>query len=361
MAGHPFRLAAFWLVALFPAWIEAQQNNNATTTNLPEQYRLCEKDIDVAILQKNYALIRVDAIPTHAAMHPGWSTVLATLIINFGVYLWGKFTEHGVYLNRFISFILPFGITVLWFATFIIAQTNYTSAGWISASLTTMMALLATMVDWFIAVFVWGDSRRTQSSASRWPVVVVGIFCFVGILEVACVLAAVVQRFMASTEYGSVAYEIADDNGCSPRGGDSDFEFLQQGTRSRIFSIIQLVQAVYSVAIVLAMVPFALGRGRRMVKEMMLDTGIPNPNAFGTLMNYLVAVRGVARFMQAYLPVATLVTGVPLLLYGAILATRGVPVAVSGNCMLVELSPRFGFMDSEIDLWWRALAGAVGH
>ena len=99
-----------------------------------------------------------------------------------------------------------------------------------------------------------------------------------------------------------------------------------------------------------------------MVKEMMLDTGISNPVAFGRLMNHLVAVRGAARFMQTYLPVATLAAGVPLAIYGGVIATRGVPVAISGDCMLVELSPRFGFLDSsEIDLWWRVLVGAVGH
>ena len=378
MAGgrRPFRFAAssVWLVALLvlPIWIveAGRENHNASTptatTNLPEQMQLCEKDLDIQILQETQGLTRVDATPTHAAMHPGWPEAVMTLGINLGIFLWNRFTEHGVYLNRFVSFLLPVGITGLWFATLIIAQTNSTSsAGWVSASLTTTAALLATVVDWFVALFVWGDSRRTQSSASPWALAVVIMLYFVGILEVAGVWAVVVQRFISSSSsssssgYGALAYDITDSNGCTPRGGLS---FLQRGARSRIFSIVQLAQAAYSVAVMVAMVPFALRRGKRMVKEMMLDTGISNPIAFGRLMNHLVAVRGAARFMQTYLPVATLAAGVPLAIYGGVIATRGVPVVISGDCMLVELSPRFGFLDSsEIDLWWRVLVGAVGH
>ncbi|KAK0649741.1 hypothetical protein B0T16DRAFT_410635 [Cercophora newfieldiana] len=359
MARRLFSFAAFWLVALFPIWSAAQ--NNASSANLPEQYQLCEKELEIQILQNTHGLVRVDATPTHAALEPGWPEVLATLTINLGIFLWSRFTEHGVYLNRFVSFLLPVGITALWFATFVVAQLKFTSAGWISASLTTTLALLATIVDWLVAVFVWGDSRRTQPFASGWVPVIIGTIGFIGTLEVACVFAAVVQRFVTSTEYGAVAYDINDSHGCIPRGGDANFPFLQQGVRSRIFSVIQLAQAVYSLAACFALVPFALRKGKRMVKEMMLDTGLSNPNAFGAWMNHLVAARGFARFMQTYLPVATLVSGAPMLLYGAIIATRGVPVAISGNCMLVELSPRFGFLDSEVDLWWRVLAGAVGH
>ena len=65
--------------------------------------------------------------------------------------------------------------------------------------------------------------------------------------------------------------------------------------------------------------------------------------------------------MQIYLPVATLVAGFPLLLYGFIIAARRMPVAVLGDCMLVEVSPKLGFLDSKVDLWWRVLSGAVRH
>src|SRR3954466_15172104 len=88
---------ALWLVALFPIWAVAAQNNNASSRswNLPEQHQLCEKDLDVEILQKTYSLVRVDASPTHAAMHPAWPSVLTTLLINLGIFLWYRFTEHG--------------------------------------------------------------------------------------------------------------------------------------------------------------------------------------------------------------------------------------------------------------------------
>lgn len=38
----------------------------------------------------------------------------------------------------------------------------------------------------------------------------------------------------------------------------------------------------------------------------------------------------------------------PVLVYEIVVATKGRPVVISGNCMLVELDPKWGFYDSEI-------------
>lgn len=39
------------------------------------------------------------------------------------------------------------------------------------------------------------------------------------------------------------------------------------------------------------------------------------------------------------------------------LAVKGTPVAIWGNCMLVELSPKYGFFDSEVVWYWILFVG----
>lgn len=56
----------------------------------------------------------------------------------------------------------------------------------------------------------------------------------------------------------------------------------------------------------------------------------------------------------------TFLLSFPLLVYEVDVATRGRLVFMSGDCMLVELDPRLGFLVSEIDDWWKSLVGIAG-
>jgi hypothetical protein len=47
-------------------------------------------------------------------------------------------------------------------------------------------------------------------------------------------------------------------------------------------------------------------------------------------------------------------------MYEAAIATKGVPVIMAGNCMLVELNLRLGFLNSDIDGWWKTSVGIKG-
>ena len=51
---------------------------------------------------------------------------------------------------------------------------------------------------------------------------------------------------------------------------------------------------------------------------------------------------------------------IPTLTYEIIIARAGSPVAISGNCMSVELDPKYGFLDSEISSYWKTLTGLTG-
>ncbi|KAK0618897.1 hypothetical protein B0T14DRAFT_518229 [Immersiella caudata] len=370
MARSSHLLGTFLLLALLPTWTQARPNTTSSDT-MPGQYVLCEKDLEIDILKESHGLIQVGVTPTHAAMHPSWPTALSTIIINICIMLWSRFTKYGVYPNRLTPFLLPLSMISFWFTTFVTTQLNSTSAGWISTNLTTFAALIATLIDAFIAIFVYGDSRRPSPSPSPLPHLI-PIITLLSLLafQTAATLAVIIQRLTASNEYGTIAYAITNTHGCTPNES-GDFSFLQRGVRSRIFAIVQIAQLVYSVVVILALIPFALGKGRRMARETIRkldysatpsDGVISHPHKLGKITAWLVAARGFARCMQLCLPVASLVAGFPLLVYGVMIATRGVPVVMSGDCMLVEMSPRFGFVDGgEVELWWRVLVVAVGH
>lgn len=51
---------------------------------------------------------------------------------------------------------------------------------------------------------------------------------------------------------------------------------------------------------------------------------------------------------------------VSVFIYEVIIATLGRPVVISGNCMLIELDAKLGFLDSEIQSYWKAFTGITG-
>ena len=119
---------------------------------------------------------------------------------------------------------------------------------------------------------------------------------------------------------------------CTPANG---IEYLQQGARSRAFRIIQTTEAVFT-AYALSYVSVSILR----------DGGKGEP--------------GRHKIMRAILAAILMFIYVPVLVYEVLIAVKGTPVAISRNCMLVELDPRFGFYDSEIDTWWKLLISLGG-
>jgi len=49
------------------------------------------------------------------------------------------------------------------------------------------------------------------------------------------------------------------------------------------------------------------------------------------------------------------------LIYSCVIVTRGRPMIVSGNYLLVELDPRLGFYDSVIPADWKAITSFMGY
>ena len=146
--------------------------------------------------------------------------------------------------------------------------------------------------------------------------------------------AILIQRWKGIV--GSVAYLISDTNGCTPYDALS---YLEQGARSSAFKVIQTVEVVYA-ALVLSGLSFS-----------------------ATWSFYTSGVRnapGTHKEIRGFVAGMLLLIHIPVLIYQSIIAVKGRPVVISGNCMLVELDPRWGFYDSQIENWWKVFVTITG-
>jgi hypothetical protein len=142
------------------------------------------------------------------------------------------------------------------------------------------------------------------------------------LLEVIGSLAVIIPRW---EHVGSIAYMITHSNGCIPFNGTA---YLEQGTRSEAFRIIQTAEVAFGD------ISFSLA-------FRMADLGV-----FTELVMAWAAL-----LMVLYLPE---------IMYEGVIAGKGTPVIISGDCMLVELNPRWGFLDSDIENWWKAVDFITG-
>jgi len=282
-----------------------------------------------------YNAIIVARTPNKAAMHPGWPETL----ISIGTSIFALFQlargvrkadwernynsfSNGLYddeqpqprptkLSAFSSVVPPAIQAISWTISFRSMQADKAGSGWISALHWTVTALT---VMWAI---------RFQVASVSVTFAILSLFQFIGSGVV------IGQRWKGTI--GTAAYEITDSKGCIPF---NDFSYLEQGARSRAFRILQTVEFVYSVSVLTNLY---------YVRRQQTD----QPESDGMFIKGIVK----GTLMLIYIPV---------LIYEAIIASKGMPVVISGNCMLVELDPKWGFFDSEIETWWKALAGIVG-
>jgi len=124
--------------------VSATNTTHASATNLTERYRLCKTDIEVETLQRTYDLIRVDAEPTHGALQPAWPETLITMGISiYTVITLGKISS-SVWKVVIFNAVIPFLMVLAWTISFVVAEINYKTAGWISCNLATSINFLAT-------------------------------------------------------------------------------------------------------------------------------------------------------------------------------------------------------------------------
>lgn len=280
----------------------------ADTSLPPERYELCETDADIQSLQERYGLTLVSSVPTNAAMHPGWPETLSSII--FALYsIIVAINRSPGHENATLLGVLiwPIIVDISWTIGFGILQHEKLKGGWISVEDGATTAI-------FMA---WAFSIEAYT---------IGIlFNLFWTFQGAAALAIVIQRW--KKEIGTIAYMIIDTNGCTPYNG---LVYLEQGARSQSFRILQLVEFLYSGVII---------------------NGV-----------WLMTISGNVdrRELKLFAAAGMMFIFIPVIVYEGIIAVKGTPVVISGDCMLVELNPRWGFLDSELAVWWKIFVSISG-
>ena len=136
------------------------------------------------------------------------------------------------------------------------------------------------------------------------------------------------QRWASS--FGSVAYNIIDTNGYD------GVDYLMKGARFRAFAIIQTVQSTC-----VSLLYFG-GDGDCECGDWEGEGDVEGE--FGKVLKAILVA----------------IVFLPIIYYEIIIATKGSPVVMSGNCIFVELDPKLGFFDTEISNSWKTLVGITG-
>ena len=311
--------AHFFILLSFPYAAAASD-----LLGLLNTWTLAKTGSDIERIQSEHNLIRVSSTPTRGAFQPGWPEAVVTIVLviisGIGLRKAAKRNREQSPAPKNISFNLSLTVSIItcvaWVASFGIGEASKATAGWIS-------------------VLGWAVPLMTGLTYVRFDNPVGLIFLFFAVFQWVGSLTVIVQRWCGSM--GSIAYEINDARGCIPYG--DSLAFLVGGIRSRAFRIMQLVNFVF------------LSFGCYIMWMMIMEDEDHEDEYPEDFRVHLAKVS------------CTWICGIIALveiIYLAIIASKGQPVVISGNCMLVELNPYLEFFDSEIENWWKVLVGLTG-
>ncbi|KAF2191463.1 hypothetical protein K469DRAFT_720480 [Zopfia rhizophila CBS 207.26] len=292
-----------------PQWLPTREvphyekgKDNSTATGIYPLPQHCwqraknAEDIEAFRMKNNLTL--VTAMPQDAALMPSWPQALMQyLIVNPPINCAATSeTKHNGFILSSEA-ITPFNVLQVIFSPFVFI-------GWV-VSFGISQANHAS--GGWVSVLGWAGWYELMHFY--------GVFAIVPLLfQWVASLAIIAQRWQGVI--GAVAYRITNLNGCVPYDG---LDYLQMGARSRSFKIFQSVTFPTATF-------FAL-------------TLAGNPESFTGGMACLALAE---------------------LMYTAYVANAGTPMVVSGNCLLVELNPRKGFLDSSINTRWKAFSSFMG-
>jgi hypothetical protein len=287
--------------------IENDLQQRADPDVLPSHYwTLAKNQGDIEAFRAKYGLTLVTSVPQDAALLPSWPQALLQYF--FISPFFDCTSSSHTFVNGmriggwnfscvgFIQYLLAPPCFIAWIISFAQIQNSGKPSGG-----------WISVLGWTTWLCLAGDVRGQFA----WPPLIIALFQWVSSLAI------IIQRWKRSV--GSVAYEIVNTNGCTPYDGLS---FLESGVRSRAYRIFQTT----SFACGTFVCPFLLGQED---------------------------IAGSVNTGMCVIAFAELV-------YSCVVATKGMPMVVSGNCLLVELNPRLGYLDSSISTSWKALSGFMG-
>ncbi|KFZ07822.1 hypothetical protein V502_09720 [Pseudogymnoascus sp. VKM F-4520 (FW-2644)] len=261
-------------------------------------WKLSKKTEDIEAFRKLHNLTLVESTPQDAAFMPSWPQALVQyLLINPPINCFSSST-HEINGQVVSSFnITLFNILQLLLSPFLFVA-------WVVAFGMTQASFKTGGWMSVLGWAMWFDLAQFYNVFAVVPL----------IFQYPASLALVVQRW--HSDLGRVAYEVTNLNGCTPYQG---LDYLQQGARFSQFRILQTV--TFSISTLFGIM--SLGNPSQMAPAMALPA-------------------------------------LAELIMTAIVATKGTPMVVSGNCLLVELNPNKGFLDSPISTRWKAFASFMG-
>ncbi|KFX92844.1 hypothetical protein V490_05153 [Pseudogymnoascus sp. VKM F-3557] len=261
-------------------------------------WALSKKTEDIEAFRKLHNLTLVESTPQDAAFMPSWPQALVQyLLINPPINCFSSST-HEINGQVVSSFsITPFNILQLLLSPFLFVA-------WIVAFGMTQSSFRTGGWMSVLGWAMWFDLAQFYNVFAAIPL----------LFQYPASLALVIQRW--HSDLGRVAYEVTNLNGCTPHQG---LNYLQQGARFSQFRILQTV--TFSVSTLFGVM--SLGNPSQMAPSMALPA-------------------------------------LAELIMTAIVATKGTPMVVSGNCLLVELNPNKGFLDSPISTRWKTFASFMG-
>lgn len=302
------------------AMVITSRSGNTTVITPPERYELCKSDAEIQALQNSFGLIRVSSTPTKAAMHPGWPETLISLVTS-AYTVRSSLTspsEQHITVHFAVSLVWTLIQNISWTISFVAIEKEKATAGWLNA------------LTWTSTSAVWFALRARQEVLVSTLLLLITCFQIGG--------SSAVSGGRQDGSLGSIAYNVTDLNGCVPYNGT---HYLQQGTRSHAFYLIQVAELGVAGIFVSPFFFCALGQ--------CCSSDVSDYEAESNADVWALVVAG-AQFLLYF----------PVLVFEFVIAGKGRPVVISGNCLLVELDPKLGFLDSKIEVWWKVLSGITG-
>jgi hypothetical protein len=277
--------------------------DNTTSNISAHHWQLSKSHEDIEAFRTEHNLILVDSSPTDAALHPSWPQALVQYLLIAPPIGCMYSSQTSMFVNGHITSTEGFNLTVWSLLQAILSPflfTMWTTSFGIAQHQVETAGWLSVM-GWAL----WFDLAHLVLGPFALPMLV---FQWVGSFAV------IIQRWTSG--FGSIAYQIDNTNGCTPVDG---LAYLQQGARAHSFKLLQTV--TFPVA------------------TLFMILNAKSPEGF----NGFLAFPALAE-----------------LIYTAVVASKGTPIVVSGNCLLVELNRRVGFLDSNISTRWKAFSSFMG-
>lgn len=320
---------------------------------MTDQYVLCKTQAEIDAIQQTNDLIRVNATATRAALHPSWPQTLVSLAICAYTLatarsIRGRIPEflesnddarevnqeddnhaNPTFGGFLFVVLIPFIVVVHWTVSYFEAKDEGPTGGWVSMNFVPGITLCLGLGLYLYDHWKSKSIYKYGAAVLLLPALALMLIQFGGTGGL-----VTARNEFYGIDISTLAYNITDANGCTSYNGS--FSYLEQGTRYSAFQTIQAVEFWWSLGCLFVLFLTSIVFMAKEYKQ------------------------SVWRYWSIVFAYINIVIIIPVFFYEVYVAVAGTPVVISGDCMLVELNPNVGFMDSTIDPVWKYLVTVTG-